>query len=70
MEIFVQRMKELREARGLSPAQVARGIKVTTQKYLRWERGLAQRGIGMLLKIAVFYNVSADYLVGLKFDDC
>ena len=65
MEIIGKRITELREGRGLTRARAARGIRMSLAAYARWEKGIAMRGVENLVKIAKFYSVTTDYLVGL-----
>jgi len=64
MAIFAQRLRELREAHNLTRAEVARALHVSTQTYNRYENDLNKRGLSFLVKVAVFYNVSTDFLLG------
>ena len=65
MEIFAQRLKELRLNKGLSYPQLSKELKVSHISISRWERMLRVPNIIELKKIAEFFNVSADYLLGL-----
>jgi transcriptional regulator with XRE-family HTH domain len=65
MDIFAQRLKGLREGRGISVSEAARGMGVMPGTYLRWEKGLGKRDLGVLVKIVRYYGVSADYLLGI-----
>lgn len=57
-------IKELRKKRGLSAQQVADGCEMSLGVYKKYESG--ERGVGVpaLSKLADFYNVSTDYLLG------
>lgn len=59
------RMRELREERGLTQAELAAVINKSQQGYNHIEMGRAERRIEDLVKICRFYGVSADYMVGL-----
>jgi len=65
MEILGKRLKELRTARGLSQAEAARGAGLTLQAYIRFERGLRKRGLEELIKLARFFEVNVNYLLGI-----
>ena len=65
MEIFAKRLKELRIEKNLSHLQLARELNVSNAAISRWENQLRVPNIIELKKIAEFFNVSADYLLGL-----
>ena len=62
------RIRDLREDRDLSQAQIARVIKTTQQQYSKIETGKADISGEKLILLARFYNVSTDYLLGLTKD--
>ncbi|MBQ9795420.1 MAG: helix-turn-helix transcriptional regulator [Clostridia bacterium] len=66
MEIFSKRLKELRIGKGLSLRQLANEIQVNNTTIGRWENQLRIPNIIELKKIAQYFNVSADYLLGLQ----
>ena len=68
MEIFTQRLKELRKEGGLTQKQLAEVLETTDDSIFSWEKGRSQPSIETLQKICNYFNVSADYLIGLKND--
>lgn len=60
-----QRIRILRQARGLSQVELARILGVTKQSVSNWKNDNIQPSIEMLKKIAQTFGVSADYLLGL-----
>lgn len=64
MEIFQQRLKEQRLARGLSQKQLAELLDTTNSSVCDWERGRTEPDGDALLKLAECLNVSTDYLLG------
>ena len=62
------RIKDLREDRDLSQAEIAKVIGTTQQQYSKIETGKADISGEKLRKLALFYNVSADYILGLAKD--
>ena len=60
------RLKEIRKSLGLSQKQVCDYIGCSGTVYSRYETGKREPSIGTVLKIAEFYGVSLDYLVGNK----
>ena len=66
MEIFAERLKELRQEKRLSQAQLAEYLVVSQKAIDYWERGVNEPKADYLKRIALFFNVSTDYLVGIK----
>ena len=61
-----ERLKELRKAKGCSQKQVADAIGVTLSAYSNYEQGIREPSYDILKKICIFFDTSADYLIGLK----
>ena len=60
-----QRIREVRQARGMSQVELAGLLGVTKQSVSNWENDNIQPSIEMLVKLAQTLAVSADYLLGL-----
>lgn len=60
-----QRIRILRQARGLSQVELAKILGVTKQSVSNWENDNIQPSIDMLKRIAQVFSVSTDYLLGL-----
>ena len=54
----------MREDRDLTQTQVAEAIGVTQRKYSYLETGTQQWTDELLVRLAVFYQTSVDYLLG------
>ena len=67
-DTFGKRLTELRESRGLTIVKAANEIGITRQSLSRYETGTIMPDIEVLCMLANFYDVSADYLVGMS--DC
>lgn len=65
MESFAKKIKELRVAAGLTQENLARQLEVTIKSIQRYEGGY-RPDTHALVKLATFFIVSADYLLGLK----
>ena len=61
------RLKELREGKHLTQAQFSELVGVSQQAVGKWERETASPNDEMLKRIATFFNVTIDYLLG--YDD-
>ena len=66
MEIFAERLKDLREEKGLSLSQLAREIGVSHVAILRWENNTRIPNIESLKILANYFGVTTDYLLGLE----
>ena len=62
------RIKDLREDRDLTQAEIAKIIKTTQQQYSKIETGKADISAEKLILLAKYYHVSVDYIVGLTND--
>lgn len=60
----MSRMKEIRQAKGVSQVQVARAIKVSRQSYNFYESGKRDPNTETLKLIADYFGVTVDYLLG------
>ncbi|MBR2132996.1 MAG: helix-turn-helix transcriptional regulator [Oscillospiraceae bacterium] len=59
------RIKELREDNDLSQTQVAQALGISQRKYSYLETGTQQWTDELLVRLAVFYQTSVDYLLCL-----
>lgn len=60
----MHRLRELREAKGLYQKDVAAAIGVDRTTYVKYERGTSEPSYNILSKLAEYFNVSVDYLLG------
>lgn len=63
--MFGEIIKKLRTAHNLSQVQLAAELNVSKQTVSNWENNNILPSIEMLVKIALFFSVSTDYLLGL-----
>ena len=63
--MFDTRLKVAREAKGLSQAELARGVGVTRDLVNKYEKAGVKPSFGTLVAIAEYLNVSTDYLLGV-----
>lgn len=61
-----QRMMELRTACGITQVELAKRLGVAKQTVSNWENDNIQPSIDMLIRVAKFFHVSTDYLLGLE----
>lgn len=62
------RIKELREAKGLTQDEMAAIMEVVPRQFQRYERGEQEPKLAGWLFLADFFDVSLDYLVGRSSD--
>ena len=66
MKIFAERLKELRKEEKISTIKLAEKLGVKGPTVSRWENNKMSPSIDQLYKIAVYFKVSTDYLIGLE----
>ena len=62
--MFFKRLYDLRIDNDLTQKQVADYLLCNRQVYARYERGLREIPVSMLIKLADLYKTSVDYIVG------
>ena len=60
-----QRIKDLREDHDLTQKQLAEKLGLYTTTYARYEQGNQEIPFYLAIELAMFYNVSLDYIAGL-----
>ena len=66
MIMFSARIKELRLEKQLSQADLAKAMSVNQRTISNWEKSVRQPDFETLAKLAEFFQVSTDYLLGLE----
>lgn len=61
---YIKIIRDLREDNDLTQQQIAQYLGTSQTMYARYERGANELPIHHLIKIAEFYNVSTDYILG------
>ena len=62
---YQQILRNLREDHDMTQAQVAKVLSTTKNQVGKYERGEQDMNIKHLITLCTFYNVSADYILGL-----
>lgn len=62
---YYQRLRDLREDRDLKQSDISRILNMKQPQYNRYETGLRELPLRHLVTLCSFYNVSADYILGL-----
>ena len=60
-----RRVRELREDQGLTQTQIAKMLGMSQTGYSKYETGENDIPTAILIKLAQFYGVSTDYLLGV-----
>ena len=61
-----KRIRDLREDKDLSQSQIAGILNISQSTYSRYESGYLDVPSEVLIALSKFYNVSVDYILGLK----
>ena len=66
MTKFSERLKSVRLEQGHTQKQAGEGIGISESHYQHYEYGKREPSIGKLEVLCRYFNVSADYLLGLS----
>lgn len=61
---FPERIIEIKKQKNLLQKTIAESIGITVRNYQRYEKGEQQPTLPVLIKLADYFDVSLDYLVG------
>ena len=61
-----ERLRQLRLESGYTLKVVADGIGVALSTYSNYEQGIREPSVDIIKRICIFFEVSADYLLGLE----
>lgn len=59
-----ERLRELRKEQKLTQENAAKGLEISLKSYCRYETGEREPIASTLARMADFYGVTADYLLG------
>ncbi len=63
---FSERLKELREEKGISQKDLGDVFHVSRTTIYHWETGKQQPSLEMLADIALYFEVTVGYLLGVE----
>ena len=66
MQAYVKRIRDLREDHDKTQQEIADYLGTSQTMYARYERGANELPIRHLILLCKYYNVSADYILGLE----
>lgn len=61
----MNRLIQLREAKGLKQKEMAQILNINQGNYCRYEKGTLTPTVDTLIEMSKYYNVSIDYILGL-----
>lgn len=62
---YYKRIKEIREDRDIKQKEIAEILQTDQSYYSKYERGLHPMTAEQIIILCKYYNLSADYLLGL-----
>ena len=65
MNNYYPRLKDLREDNDYSQSYVADYLNIKQPQYSRYERGLRDIPTDILIKLALLYNTTTDFILGM-----
>lgn len=64
--LTADRIKELREATGITQAELARKLSVTRASVNAWEMGISVPTVDKIVDLSEIFHVSTDYILGVE----
>lgn len=61
---YIKRIRDLREDSDKTQTEIAEHLGISQTMYARYERGANELPIRHLIKLADYYGVSTDYILG------
>ena len=66
LECFASRLSQLRSERQMSQTQLAARLQITQGLLSHYENGRREPGLAFIVQVCQFFDISADYLLGLS----
>ncbi len=64
--VYIKRIRDLREDHDKTQQEIADILGTSQTMYARYERGANEMPLHHLIALCKYYDVSADYILGLK----
>ena len=64
--VYIKRIRDLREDHDKTQREIAEVLGTSQTMYARYERGANELPLHHLITLCKYYNVSADYILGLR----
>lgn len=68
MSVFAERLKNLRDTTGQTQGEVGKAMGKSRESISKYEIGVREPDTGAIAAIAMHFNVSADYILGITDD--
>ncbi|MCM1261041.1 MAG: helix-turn-helix domain-containing protein [Anaeroplasma bactoclasticum] len=62
---WTKRIRDLREDHDLSKKELANQLGISERTLSRYEAGTSEPTIGVIIQLALMFNISADYICGI-----
>ena len=66
MKTFGEKLKELRNGKGMTQVQLAQILRVRNTTVSAWEKDVAEPPYETLRQLVMIFKISADYFLGLE----
>ncbi len=66
--MIFKRIEELRIDNDIEQKEICSFLQIKQPQYSRYENGISEPKIGIIIKLSEFYRVSVDYILGLTDD--
>ncbi len=63
---YSERIKELRQNKGLSQMQLANKLNISQSAIAKWELGKTEPTASALISLSKFFGETTDYILGLE----
>ena len=67
-EVFAQRLKKARKDAGYNQNEVSKLLNISRSSLSKYENGQLEPSLETLAKLAQFYNISANWLLGISLE--
>ena len=67
--LYMERIKQFRQERNITQAQVAEVLGISQQQYFKYEKGINELPVRYLQIICRTYGISADWILDLDCSD-
>lgn len=65
MDIYTLQLKQLRKLHNYTQADLAQILSIRQEQYSRYESGVRELPIHLLIRLCKLYKVSADYILNI-----
>ena len=66
MNKFKERLRELRQEKGLTQQEISNALQIPPTTYANWEQGRREPSIDNIIALCKFFDIPAGYLLGTE----